>query len=63
MYNRTRNYDGSSDSRCLDCFLTIARSVASEAELDALEARHICPEKALSWLAAQECLIKQAARS
>jgi hypothetical protein len=54
MYNRTQNENGSYNTRCLDCFLTIASSVETDAELDLLEARHICPEKALSWLAAHE---------
>ncbi len=54
MYTRTQNENGSWNTRCLDCFLTIASSVESESALDAIEARHICPEKALSWLAAQE---------
>jgi hypothetical protein len=53
MYKRTRNENGSYGTRCLDCFLTIASSVENDAELDALEARHICPEKALSWLAVE----------
>jgi hypothetical protein len=59
MYNRTQNENGSYNSRCLDCFLTIASSVESEPELDVIEARHICPEKALSWLAAQEHAAEQ----
>ena len=50
MYKRTRNENGSYGTRCLDCFLTIASSVENDAELDALEARHICPEKALADL-------------
>lgn len=54
MYNRTQNENGSLNCRCLDCFLTIASSVESEEKLDLLEARHICPEKALSWLTAQQ---------
>jgi hypothetical protein len=63
MYSRTQNENGSYDTRCLDCFLTIARSVESESELDEVEARHICPEKALSWLSTQQCPVKQAART
>jgi hypothetical protein len=60
MYNRSQNENGSWNSRCLDCLLTIASSIESEAELDALEARHLCPEKALSWLAAQNSVLAQA---
>jgi hypothetical protein len=54
MYSRTQNDNGSYNTRCLNCFMTIASSVETEHELDALEARHICPEKALADLLAQE---------
>ncbi len=54
MYNRTQNENGSWNSRCLECFLTIASAIEGEAELEVLEARHICPEKALSWLSEQQ---------
>ncbi len=53
MYYRTQNENGSYNTRCLDCLLTIAFSVESEKELDHLEARHLCPEKALAQLLAQ----------
>ena len=56
MYRRTQNENGSYRTRCLDCFLTIASFVESEDELAKIEARHICPEKCLSWLAAQQSL-------
>jgi hypothetical protein len=54
MYSRTTNEDGSYNARCLDCFLTIAASVEFEAELDRLEAGHLCPEKVLAQIAAQK---------
>jgi hypothetical protein len=54
MYSRTQNENGTHNTRCLDCFLTIASSIESDAELEAREARHICPEKALAWLYAHE---------
>jgi hypothetical protein len=54
MYSRTQNENGTYNTRCLDCFLTIASSIETESELDAQEARHICPEKALAWLYTQE---------
>ena len=54
MYSRTLNDDGSYNTRCLDCLLTIAASVASEAELEGLEAGHLCPEKVLAQIAAQK---------
>jgi hypothetical protein len=37
---------------CLDCLLTIATSVENETELELLEMRHVCPEKALAQLLA-----------
>jgi hypothetical protein len=54
MYNRTQNENGSYNSRCLDCFFTIASCVESEEELTRLEGRHICPERALAELLAEE---------
>ncbi len=54
MYSRTQNENGSYNTRCLDCFFTIASCVESEDELSRLEVRHICPEKALAELLAQE---------
>jgi len=53
MYSRTQNDNGSYNSRCLDCFMTIASCVATEEELERREANHICPEKALADLLAQ----------
>jgi hypothetical protein len=50
MYSRTQNENGSYDTRCLYCFMTIASAVETEKELDQLEARHICPERALAEL-------------
>jgi hypothetical protein len=54
MYSRTKNENGSYDTRCLYCFMTIASSVQTDEELDRLEARHICPEKALAELMAEQ---------
>ena len=50
MYSRTQNDNGTYNTRCLDCFMTIASCVESPAEMDSLETRHICPEKALQQL-------------
>lgn len=50
MYSRTQNEDGSYNSRCLDCLLTIAAQVKTEKELDKRETHHMCPEKALAQL-------------
>jgi hypothetical protein len=54
MYSRTQNDNGTYNTRCLFCFMTIASSVESAGELDRLEHRHICPERALSELLEQE---------
>ncbi len=58
MYNRTQNDNGTYNTRCLDCFMTIASSVETEEELRGYEDRHICPEKALVELLAREIAIK-----
>lgn len=54
MYSRTQNDNGSFNTRCLDCFITVASCVETEQELERLEAAHICPEKALYELMRQE---------
>ena len=54
MYHREQNENGTYNSRCLYCFLTIAFSLETEKELDQAEARHICPERALAELLAME---------
>ncbi len=54
MYSRTQNENGTYNTRCLDCFMTIASCVETMEELDQRETRHICPEKALAQLLAQE---------
>jgi hypothetical protein len=50
MYSRSRNENGSSNTRCLYCFLAVASDVETAIELDRVEATHICPEKALAQL-------------
>lgn len=50
MYNRSQNENGTYNTRCLHCFMTVASAVETRAELEALEQRHICPERALSDL-------------
>ncbi len=64
MYSRTQNDNGSFNSRCLDCFMTIAAYVETEKELEQREAHHLCPEKVLAQLLAQERAAQaQAARN
>ena len=50
MYSRTQNENGTYNTRCLDCFMTIASSVETEVELKAHEDQHLCPERALTYL-------------
>lgn len=47
MYRRSDNGDGTYDSRCLHCLMTVARDLRSEGQLSGAERRHICVEKAL----------------
>jgi hypothetical protein len=53
MYSRTQNENGTYNTRCLYCFMTIASDVESNEEVDQMEARHVCPERALAELLAQ----------
>lgn len=50
MFSHTQNENGTYNTRCLYCFMTIASAVESPDELELLELRHICPEKALADL-------------
>ncbi len=54
MYSHTQNDNGTYNTRCLYCFMTIASSVETEKELGQIEAHHICPERALSELLKQD---------
>ncbi|MGA3371417.1 MAG: hypothetical protein ABSC48_06595 [Terracidiphilus sp.] len=54
MYSRTQNENGTCNTRCLYCFMTIASSVETDQELARVEARHICPERALAELLQHE---------
>jgi hypothetical protein len=50
MYSRTQNENGTFNTRCLHCFMTVASAVETEADLVRLEEHHICPERALADL-------------
>lgn len=50
MYNRTQNENGTYNTRCLYCFMTVASAVENEFDLELVEMRHICPERALADL-------------
>ncbi|HEY2861152.1 MAG TPA: hypothetical protein VGJ21_22270 [Terracidiphilus sp.] len=52
MYNRTQNDNGTYNTRCLYCFMTIASAVEANRELDVLETLHVCPERALAEMMA-----------
>lgn len=54
MYSRTQNDNGTYNTRCLYCFLTVATAVESPEALDIEEAEHLCPEKALALMLAHE---------
>ena len=58
MYSHTQNENGTYNTRCLYCFMTIASSVETDKEMDQLEVRHICPERALAELLALEKAIE-----
>lgn len=51
MFSHTQNENGTFNTRCLYCFMTIASAVESPEELERLEKNHLCPEKALADLA------------
>ena len=53
MFNHTQNENGTYNTRCLYCFITVASSVESPQELERIEAQHVCPEKALAELLAR----------
>jgi hypothetical protein len=53
MYSHTQNENGTYNTRCLHCFMTVAFDVESDKELERLEALHVCPEHALADLLAQ----------
>ena len=57
MYNRTQNENGTYNTRCLDCMMTVASWVETEDDLEQLESNHMCPERALAQLLSKECAI------
>lgn len=57
MYHRTQNENGTLNTLCLDCFRTVATAVESENDLTRVEAAHVCPEKALALLLAQNSAV------
>ena len=53
MFSHTQNENGTYNTRCLYCFMTLASAVDSVEELEDLERHHCCPERALSDLLAR----------
>jgi len=53
MFSHTQNENGTYNTRCLHCFMTVASAVESVEALAQLETHHICPERALSDLLAR----------
>jgi hypothetical protein len=53
MFSHTQNENGTYNTRCLYCFITIASAVESIEELEQVETHHFCPERALSDLLAR----------
>jgi hypothetical protein len=54
MYSRTQNENGTYNTRCLDCFMTVASAVETVEELEQVEMWHLCPERALASLGARD---------
>lgn len=54
MYSHTQNENGTYNTRCLYCFMTIASAIETEEQLAVLEAHHTCPERALANMVALE---------
>jgi hypothetical protein len=54
MYSRTQNENGTFNTRCLYCFMTVASHVESSEELESVEDHHVCPERALAELLARD---------
>ena len=53
MYQHVQNENGTYNTRCLYCFMTVASAVESSEALEKVEARHTCPERVLSELMTQ----------
>lgn len=54
MYSRTQNENGTYNTRCLYCFMTVATALETQEDLELVEDRHVCPERALSELLARK---------
>ncbi len=54
MYQRTQNENGTYNTRCLYCFMTVASAIESDEELEKVEKHHLCPERVLSEILMQQ---------
>ena len=54
MFSRTQNDNGTYNTRCLDCMMTVASWVERDDDLERIELHHMCPERALAQLLANE---------
>jgi hypothetical protein len=53
MFSHTQNENGTYNTRCLYCFMTIASALESPEAMERVEAHHLCPERVLADLLAQ----------
>jgi hypothetical protein len=58
MYNRSQNENGTYNTRCLYCFMTVASAVETSEELDGMETRHFCPERVLADMLARQTALQ-----
>jgi hypothetical protein len=61
MYSRTQNENGTYNTRCLYCFMTVASAVESSEELERVEQKHLFPERVFSELLAHRPDLKPTA--
>lgn len=54
MFSHTQNENGTYNTRCLHCLMTVASSIESPQEVERIEAQHMCPEKALAEMLARQ---------
>ncbi len=50
MYSHTQNENGTFNTLCLYCFMTVGSAVPTETELTEIESAHACIEKVLALL-------------
>jgi hypothetical protein len=62
MYSRTQNDNGTYNTRCLHCMITVASAVETERELNEVEKRHVCPERALADLLTHRAAVMEMTR-